>query len=768
MNSGRNRTALRAKLLRVGRRGLLALAVLLAALLAAAATLHLAFPFPMGKLAEAGRGGSALVLDRDGRPLAWRVGSTDEFRLPVPLSRISPWLVRATLAAEDRRFRSHCGVDPLAAARAVAQNLSSGRRVSGASTLTMQTVRLLWPRPRTWTAKAVEAFRALQLERAADKDRILEAYLNLAPYGGNVVGAEAAARLCFGKGAEELTLGEAALLAGVPQSPARLNPRRHPEAALERREYVLARMLELGLASHAEVERARREPVRMAMAEGPREASDAPGGQDAAVADWLVGRLGRDCGAVRSTLDARIQAAARTAAERHAAGLRGRGVDALAVVVIDVRRSELAAMVACSGDSQVNGALAPRQPGSLLKPFVYARAFDLGLLAPDSVVYDLPGRWGGYQPENFDREFLGPMSAARALAESRNLPAVRTLAATGSGSLARDLAALGVPLARPADSYGLSLALGSAEVRLTDVTNAYAALARLGRWRSLKLLRDAPDGEERRVFSQGASYLALRCLGASTGEGRHPACKTGTSWNFRDAWAVAVTPDYAVGVWCGRLSGAGNPSLVGARAALPLALELAEALPASTWGRPEAVRVRRVCALSGAPPTACCPHAVEAEYLPGVSSEPPCRLHRASGGAVVESWPAEFAVFLKTKTDRDGRGRQETAGDEPGPLHIVSPRTGTEYVLTRGEERDLRLSALASRDGGPVWWFVDGRLLGRTAAGGNISWSMSPGAHEVLACDASGRSSAVRFSVAAGIPAGGRRVGPERFAGAAR
>jgi len=713
---------------------------------ASAATLDRLMPFPAERLDAARRGGSALFLDRDGRTLAWLVGSAEEFRLPVPLDRISPWLARATVAAEDRRFFSHPGVDPLAMARAAGQNLSSGRRVSGASTLTMQTVRLLCPRPRTWPAKLTEAGRALQIERAAGKERILETYLNLAPYGGNAVGAEAAARLYFGKGAAELTLAEAAMLAGIPQSPARFNPRRHPEAALERREYVLGRMLELGLASPDEVERARREPVAAIVAEGQRSV----GCRTDPCAAWLGARLGRNCGTVRTTINPDVQKLVRAAAGRHAAELRRQGVDGLAVVVIDVQRAELAAMVACSGDSEVNGAIVPRQPGSLLKPFVYARAFDGGRLTPEAAAYDVPGRWANYRPENFDRDFLGPISTARALAESRNLPAVRTLAALGPETLARDLANLGLALPRPAESYGLSLALGTPELRLVDVTNAYAAMARLGVWRPLRVVRGSPDGEARQVFSPGAAYLTLRCLGAPADNGRGAAWKTGTSWNYRDAWAMAVTPDYAIGVWCGRLCGAGHPSLVGAQSALPLALELAGALAAAGWSRPETVGCRRVCALSGAPPSNCCPARVEAEYLGGVSHEAPCRLHRVEGGVVVTVWPPEVAAFMVQGTARPATKETGTLVTPTAPMHIESPCPGAEYVLAPGEQQTLHLAARSPAGPDGLWWFMDGKLLGRAAAGEALAWPMAPGEHEASACDSSGTAAAVRFRVRAG------------------
>jgi penicillin-binding protein 1C len=428
------------------------------------------------------------------------------------------------------------------------------------------------------------------------------------------------------------------------------------------------------------------------------------------------------------------------------------GIDGVAVVVLDVSSSEVLAMVGSADPEdpvagQVNAATSPRQPGSLLKPFIYARGFDAGLLTPDSMVYDVPGSWRDYRPENFDREFMGPMPAAEALRESRNLPAVRLLATLGPASLARDLGDLGVRLSGAPEQYGLSLALGSAETRLLDVAGAYAALARGGEWRPVRALAGEPPAQSRRVFSTGAAYLALRCLGAPA-EGGPPsaAWKTGTSWNFRDAWAVAVTPSRAVAVWCGRTSGGGHPALVGARAALPLALKLvAEVGGRETWKRPESVRIRQVCTLSGAPATLCCERVVEAEFLPGVSSEAPCALHRRlSDGRIATVWPPEVAAWLSARKEPAAAD----AARKPA-LAITSPRNGAEYVLPRRGAKGgaLPLSAATSPESGSVCWFVDGQLWKRAAPGESTDWPLCPGRHEVLACDERGASARAGFTV---------------------
>jgi penicillin-binding protein 1C len=718
---------------------------LLGILSVAFAILWAAYPFPEERLPEVLSGGSSLILDREEGIIAWRVDTREAWRFPVGIDEVSPWLVKATLAAEDKRFWSHFGMDPLAVMRAIGLNLSHGRRISGASTITMQTMRLIWPRARTYRAKFIESFRALELEQLASKEEILELYLNLAPYGGNVVGVEAAARRYFGKRAADLTLGEAALIAGIPQSPARFNPEKHLGHALRRRSFVFARMREEGLASTGQIRMAEREPMQIATFVEHTEAQR--------FAD-LVSLVGNHMGGVvRTTLDPQVQMIIRPSFEKHAGDLKGLGVDGTSVVVVDVATSELLAMIGSSDPADprtgcINGATARRQPGSLLKPFLYAKAFDTGILTPQTVVYDVPLSWGGYRPQNMDRKFLGPIPASRALLESRNIPAVRLLERVGLASFSRVLNEMDLKVAAP-DAYGLSLALGTPEMRLIDMANAYGVLARLGSYRSLGVLTGVPPRETGRVFSEGASYLALRSMGASSPDGPfHPAWKTGTSWNHRDAWAVVLTPKHVIGVWCGKLSGQGDEALTGAHAALPLALDICEVLTAGTalrWTRPGTVRVHRVCAISGALPHAACRELIDEEYLPGTSHEGPCTVHRfVTAGDVrriEEVWPAEAASFLAVPAP---------TGAKAPHIEITSPSPGGEYLLSPGEEAGsgfLHFSVASTSDIQEVFWFLNGEFLARASSNEALKWPMREGNFTLLASSGDGLSEEVRFLV---------------------
>ncbi|MFW6162381.1 MAG: penicillin-binding protein 1C, partial [Planctomycetota bacterium] len=579
--------------------------------------LNVAFPFPGRRLAEAREG--VRVLDRAGDVLRPFTGPDDCWAFWTGLEEVSPRLVEATIAVEDQRFRSHPGVDPLAVLRAVGQNVRHRRIVSGASTITMQVIRLLTPRPRTLRSKVIEAFRAVQLERRASKEAILEHYLNRAPYGGNLLGAEAASLAWFGKHACDLSLAEAALLAGLPQAPSRLRPDRHPERAKARRDHVLERMAACGFVSDEHLRVARRQPVAVRRSPFPFEAPHFA---------RLVRRRYPGRGELHGTLDRRVQRLAEETVREAVAALRPEGVTNAAVVVIENRTAAVRAMVgscdfhAEADDGQVNGAVAPRSPGSALKPFTYALAFQRGLATPDTVLADVPASYTGYEPENYDHAFRGPVPAAEALRDSLNVPAVRLLAQVGHRPLHRFLRRLGLAtLTRPADHYGLALTLGSTEVTLLELTSAYATLARLGVHRPYRLLETEPVPEGRRVLDAGAAWLVADALceadplaGARSDDELRMAWKTGTSYGHRDAWTVAFTPAYTVGVWVGNFDGRPSGALVGIRAAAPVARTLMDRIAGeagSPWfERPPSVATRPVCPVSGLPPEPHCPGTV--------------------------------------------------------------------------------------------------------------------------------------------------------------
>ena len=646
------------------------------------------FPFPWEMLDRPES--SILITDRSGRTLLELVGRDGQRRRPVPLTEMSPWLTKAVLAIEDERFESHGGVDLCAVVRAIGQNLWARRTVSGASTITMQLCKMIDERPRTWSAKLVEAFRALQLERRRTKSEILADYLNLIPCGGNLRGVEAASQAYFGKSASQLSLGEAALLAGLPQSPNRYAPDRHPDAACRRRDTVLRRMLQLGQISQSQCDDALREPLLVGSRSVPLPC--APHAAWMALAERPTGG--------RTTIDLDWQRDVEALVRDHAATLP-EDADA-AVVVLDVATGEIVALVGSVNerdpmDGQVNGATARRSPGSTLKPFLYAAAFEALRLSPESQVDDIPIERAGWTPANFDRTHRGSITAAEALRQSLNVPAITITEGLGLPRCLGVLESVGLKLPPDAEARGgLAVATGGLEATLLELTNAYATLARDGVHRETRLFCDAPaslgsSDDSARVLDANVCRAISAILSSeqrcprgweSLPEGHRPwfAWKTGTSSGRRDAWAIGHNGRFAIGVWVGFFHGAGHREFVGRDAAEPLL--------SSLFGS-TSFRV--------------------------VTTSP-----------AYEPWPLERPL-----------PRPLEAGDH---LAILSPRDDTAFLAWNGTT--VIHPSVTSRE--PITWFHNGRVL---SANESSRLVVPRGSHELRAVAASGQSAAVRFTV---------------------
>ena len=526
-------------------------------------------PAPLGRDLEV----STLVLDRNGKLLRAYLTSEGRWRLPATRDQVDPRYLDALLTYEDKRFYHHRGVDPLAMTRAAFQLVTHGRIVSGGSTLTMQVARLLEPRQeRSLDAKLRQAVRALQLEQALSKDEILGLYLTLAPYGGNLEGIRAASLAYFGKEPRRLTLGEAALLVALPQSPEFRRPDRFPAAAKPARDRVLDRIASHGLFSNAEIERAKKEPVPRARNPMPLLA---PHAADQAASASPTQRV------LRLTIDGGLQRTLETLAYDRAVALGPPSIS-VAIVVVDNATGEVLARVA-SPDyfderraGQVDLTEAVRSPGSALKPFIYGLGFEDGLIHPETLIEDRPIRYGGYHPENFDLTFQGTVTVRRALQQSLNVPAVAVLQEVGPSRLIARLAQAGVPLVLPKREVapGLALGLGGVGVRLTDLTMLYAGLARQGTVAPLVERFGSPPSPPKRLIEPVAAwYVASVLIGTPPPEnaaGGRIAFKTGTSYGYRDAWAVGFDGKRTIGVWAGRPDGAPVPGLAGRVTAAPI------------------------------------------------------------------------------------------------------------------------------------------------------------------------------------------------------
>ncbi len=534
---------------------------------------------------------SPVALDRRGAWLRALPVENGRWRVRADLARTDPEFVRRLIAVEDARFWLHPGVDPLGVLRAGAGAAASGEARSGASTLTMQTARLLEPRPRNIGSKIIEMLRAVQLEARMSKKEILALYLTLAPYGGNLEGVRAASLAYFGHEPESLTAGEQAMLIALPQAPEARRPDRRPKAALAARTAVSEKLVRTGLFTDTLAQEAAAEPIPSR--------SPFP-----ALAWHMAGDAAADAdpseATVMTTLDARLQSRLETLAAEAAAA---QGPEATAaILVIEVKTRAVRALVGSAGLERPGGWIdmtrALRSPGSALKPFIYGFAFDDGIAAPDTVIQDTARRFSDYQPENFDREFHGKVTAREALVHSLNVPAVATLEKIGADNFQSRLEATGAKLVRPhreVREAGLALALGGQGVTLRDLALLYAALADGGIAKPLAWTEIDAGRRERqqgvRMMRADAAGKVLDILRESPApEGRMPAAlttggprmafKTGTSYGFRDALACGVVGDYVIIAWTGRADGGARGGLTGRDAALPLLFDAADALNA--------------------------------------------------------------------------------------------------------------------------------------------------------------------------------------------
>jgi penicillin-binding protein 1C len=524
-------------------------------------------PAPLGKDLEY----SHVVLDREGRLLRAYATSEGRWRLPIDVKNVDPRFLRLLFAYEDKRFYEHHGVDPLSMARAAYQFVSSGHIVSGGSTITMQLARLLEPREhRTLGAKLRQIVRALEIEHALGKDGILALYLTLAPYGGNLEGIRAASLAYFGKEPRKLSLAESALLVALPQSPELRRPDRYPVAARAARDRVLDRIAAAGIAPTDEIARARTQSVPHERRQLPMLAPHA--------ADQVV-TLEPDARVHRLTIELPLQKALQELAHARARAL---GPDiSVAILAVDNASGEVRARVASADYSdarragQVDMTQALRSPGSTLKPFIYGLGFEDGLIHPQTLIDDKPSRYGGYAPENFDLTFQGTVTVRRALQLSLNVPAIAVLGKVGVNRLSARLTQTGAALVLPKnEAPGLAMGLGGVGVRLSDLVMLYCALARQGSAVALKERENAPvQNLQRLLDSLAAWYVGNVLMGAPPPENAprgRLAFKTGTSYGYRDAWAIGFDGRMTIGVWVGRPDGAPVPGLYGRASAAPI------------------------------------------------------------------------------------------------------------------------------------------------------------------------------------------------------
>ncbi|HPO17024.1 MAG TPA: penicillin-binding protein 1C [Candidatus Hydrogenedentes bacterium] len=705
------------------------------------------------------------MTDRNGQLLHAFMNQGEQWCFPRTLKQVSPKLVQATIAVEDQRFYWHCGVDPMALARACVQNVWHTGVASGASTLSMQVVKMRPQDSRSILGKAGQIWNALRLEAGSSKDEILTTYLNKAPYGLNLIGAEAAARRYFGKPAMELTLPEAALLAGLPKSPNGFQPLKHAARAKTRRNYVLHRMHEEGFISQEEFARAKKRPLNAAWHEFPRLAPH--------LAQGLHQRK-KDDALAPVTLDADVQSRVESLITRHLRRF-DHEVNNAAAIVVDVASASVLARAGGAdffmkqSGGQMDLCQAPRSPGSTLKPFTYALAIENQKLYASERLLDDTLDLGQYNPENFDGYFNGLVTATDALRFSLNVPAVMILERLGADTLHRFLLKAGLStLSNSPEHYGLGLTLGNCEVRLDEMAAAYRMLADLGVYTPLRTRAEEKIAEERRVLSRGTALTLYTILNQSLPQetdsnlakavGVLPkVCwKTGTSTGYHDAWTFMYNRQYVVGVWVGNSDGKPSQRLVGAWAALPLAAAIFRSLPplsSPAWPDPgDALKSVKVCSLSGLPASEYCPHTQTVILPRDQYLHRQCDMHypNPSQQGIVERWPGsartwDLAHIMNPVTVEPLK--EGGSVEEKVVLRIKSPANKAHYVLT-GETGGDRIRLDASLEGNAtLHWYLDDRYLGTSSNEAPLYLNLATGEHKVSCMTPNGVTDVVNFEV---------------------
>ncbi len=734
---------------------------------------------------------STAIFDRDGRLLRLTLASDQQYRLWTSLEEVSPEFVDALLLHEDQYFYRHPGVNPAALWRAAFSTYTGGARVGG-STITMQLARLHYRlNTRTIAGKLQQIARAVQLEMQYSKRELLEAHLNLMPYGGNMQGVGTASRVYFGKSADRLTLAESLTLVLIPQSPARRDPDRdEPADLLAARERLFERWRE----THPDPD-STHQYVSLPLRYG--RLSDLP----FAAPHFVNAVLAREVltpkmPALHTTLDLPLQRLTERVLANYVREHQAIGISNAAALLVDTRDMSVRAMVGSADfgsaqiHGQVNGTLAKRSPGSALKPFIYALAIDEGLIHPRTVLKDAPASFGPFSPENFDGRFVGPITATEALIRSRNVPAVALSAQLAQPNFYQFLKSAGISRMASEQHYGLALALGGGEVTMEETAMLYAMLANRGLLAPLRYFTDEPATPGLRMLSEESSFMTLEMLR----EAARPddpftrkqdrlriAWKTGTSWGFRDAWTSGVFGPYVLVVWVGNFDGRGNPAFVGVQAAAPLFFRLSDAIigrdPALTdpvFRQPPRLERVDVCSASGDLPNAECPQVTSTWYIPGVSPIRVSQIHRrvwidtrtghqacppydpaTTRSEVFEYWPTDLlqlfaqAGMPRRRPPAPGDCQRDVpSGTAP---HITSPVTSATYTVraARVGREPIPLAANADSEVRRLHWFVDENYIGTGAPGVAIGWSPEhSGRFIVRAVDDRGRADSRELNVA--------------------
>lgn len=737
---------------------------------------------------------SSILLDRNNQLLEARIASDEQWRFP-PSESLPKSYVSALLLFEDKRFYEHSGIDWLALGRATLQNLKSGKVVSGASTLSMQVIRLARKSEhRDFSTKIIESLQALRLEFSYSKQQILNLYASHAPFGGNVVGISAASWRYFGRAPDSLSWAESALLAVLPNRPNYLRPGKNQQKLKQKRDRLLTRLQQAGQFDQLQLALALSEPLPEKILAFPKRAPH--------LLETLISRTHNKSGLIKTSLNGNLQAQVQNVVDHYAQRLLNAQITHLAAVIMDNKTGLPVAYIGNSGFSHVPHSgkgidllHRSRSTGSILKPLLYATMLQQGEITPLQLVEDIPIKFKGYQPENYDLDYRGVVRAKKALAQSLNIPAVNMLKQYGIKPFYDFLKQHGIStLHRSAEGYGLPLILGGAEGTLWEMTHLYMQLARIAQNLPAQPISRLPaiflKQEKQKSISSltaGSAWLTLQALLDVSRPGnenrwrqftnsRQVAWKTGTSYGFRDGWAIGTTAEYTIGVWTGNAEGGSVPGLTGTQAAAPLLFELFNLLPKTHWfKKPEFdLRQVRVCKNDGFLATPYCDSIIAdlplastygtvSPYHVRIHTDAQ-RYHRVSSACEAvhkihsQNWftlPPHIAFYYQKKHSEykampNWRADCLNFMTAQSPISFIYPHKNTQVYLpiTLSGNRTNMISELAHQYAGSiVYWYLDQEYLGKTQQIHQMEMSPSLGKHELLVVDEEGNQQTLSFKV---------------------
>ncbi len=727
---------------------------------------------------------SQIVTAEDGTVLSAYLNSEDKWRLYTELDEITPELSKAIIHKEDKYFYSHFGVNPIAIGRALINNITKGRRTSGASTITMQVARLLHPADRTYANKLIEIFRAFQLELKYSKREILQLYLNLVPYGSNIEGVKSATLMYLGKMPNQLSLAEITALSIVPNRPISLALGKNNFLIIKERNKWLKRFEDEGVFNKSTIEDALREPFEAQRRAAPKYAPHLCRRLKGTVPHTPI---------IKTALKFNQQLEVEGITKNYVERLKRININNAAVLVVDNTTRDVICYVGSADffdkidGGQVDGVTAIRSPGSALKPFLYAKAFERGVVAPKTVINDVPINIAGYEPENYDEKFNGKITISQALALSLNIPAVKLLDEVGVDVFVKELVKANFSTVKKQQKgLGLSIILGGCGVTLEEMATLYSAFANYGSYSSLNYLKNDSTQLRVPIITPEASYLVTNVLTQITrpdlpnnfrNSPHVPkiAWKTGTSYGRRDAWSIGYNRKYTIAVWVGNFSGIGVPELSGAEVATPLLFEIFNKLDYNSsrhwYSPPTKIDIRNVCSHTGDIPASYCTDISEEYYIQGISRTVVCNHKKMVSVSLdssfsycttcqpssnylrklYENLPAELVSYYEANNISYPKLPPHNPNcyrvfKENAP-QITSPANSGEFLIEKAAPQKIMLSANTPTDVEYIYWYIDDKFFKKSKAQQPVFFTPTLGKIKVSCADDKGRSSDVFITV---------------------